>query len=356
MSADASGLQSGCKEASGSLKDMKQDFGRVSEEIDGKGFDWKGMKKSARSLKFVGREMGGMIKGGLGDVIGIAATGAAMGPAGAALAAGAVGMKMLDEHQQQITEDRANALHTMRESSRLGISADSYSSIKGVAGDDTKFLDDMAGAMKKLQDEGPNASEALKQLGRDIQGLDVTKGIGGKEGEDLSRERKVAAVEKMLTDQGVGPDTATGGYLGYDDKSLRVMKQKLNLSDEEMGKFSDVGSGGRMSRRRSLFGFDTGEDVYKGHMADLYDKMSNDQDSVRKRTEQLSREHAASGMMAGAMEQGGSDAWSVIANSQMASAKDSDPVVSELRETGNKIVNAIQHKTPDFKSARGGPN
>ena len=86
--------------------------------MDSGSIDWKGLKKSARSLKFVGREMGGVFKGGLGDVMGVATAGIGMGKLGGAMAVGAIGTNMVMEHfaeeRRKQEEKQGQAFSTMQ--------------------------------------------------------------------------------------------------------------------------------------------------------------------------------------------------------------------------------------------------
>lgn len=230
MSADSGGLKSGCKDAIGSLKDMSDQTGRSMQRMDSGGINWKGLKRSARSLKFVGREMGGMFKGVLGDAIGIAATGAAMGPMGAALAAGAVGVNMYQEHQKQLEEDRTKAALQFREASVKGLDAATYRSISSIAGDDTKFLDDLAVGMKRLADAGPNASQQLKQFGQDVENFKLSLGLQGKEGKAVEQSQLAFAGEKRLENAGLRKD-----WFGGDQADAMTKHFAQKYQDEGLG-------------------------------------------------------------------------------------------------------------------------
>jgi hypothetical protein len=228
LSADSSGLKAGVKEATGSLKDMSSETGRAMNAMDGLSPDWKGLKRSARSLRFVGRELGGLFKSGIGDAIGVATAGVGMGPLGAGLAIGAIGMSMAESHQEQLEKDRTKAFQDFRGARSKGIDAGTYRSLAAIAGDDAKFLDDMAGSMKKLQDEGPNASESLRKLGEDIKNLGHFTGV---DAEDAKiRENQLFLSGEKRLENAKEPSLS----IGEDSHRLSLLREKLKLSDAQM--------------------------------------------------------------------------------------------------------------------------
>lgn len=337
LSADSGGLKSGCKEAIGSLKDMSSQAGQAMNRLDSGSIDWRGLKKSARSLKFVGREMGGMVKGGLGDLIGIAGAGAAMGPVGAAMAAGAVGVNWIQQQQQEKEREREASLARMNAASQIeghgrganrGMDVGQYRQLAMIAGEDTKFLDDMARSMKDLADAGPAASSELKKLGRDIQALGSSMGLSGQAGKEASMKEKTAALEKEMEGRGQRKNFFGGDQAKVMEDFFTQKYQKEGLQEgeakkkarEKMSGFTTYSIfGGEYQLTGGGFG-DSKEqtDKYQAAMSEVKDSLDEQKKSIVER--------------AALRDQGGKEAQGLRTNKEKLSDRMSE--IKKIEDVG----------------------
>jgi hypothetical protein len=402
MSADSGGLKAGCKDASGSLKDMESQTRQSVGRMDGQGIDWKGIKKSARSLKFVGREMGGMFKGAIGDVMGMATAGMGMGKLGGAMAIGAIGTNLVMEHfaeeERKRQEEHQKAFATVHGAASHGISATKYRELETIAAGDDKFLSDMADTMKQLADAGPGASAALKSLGREIGDIKGNMGIRGEHAKTSSQQMLIDAGEERMKKLGFGRDS----WGGINSEAAHALKQhaydklrKSGLSDKEAKK--------QLASRLSKEGFDplmaewekdaeqstqkaekrgallqdpnlktnkeklneklhqigdTQKDIDADKGLSAEEKASYREKSARAAQEAIEdykkAQHGGAVGMAGAAESGSAEAYSVIAQARMgAQGAENDTATTNalLEKNLPELIDAVKSLNPNWRKA-----
>lgn len=271
LSADPSGLKAGCKEAQNSLKDLSSTTATEFQKADSRKPSWKGVKSSTKELKKAvkgfGPEIAGMF-GGVGDVVG---AGLALGIGGAAVAGAGLAYSAYQSRQEKMAADREKAYKGFASARAAGIDAGTYRTLEAIAGDDAKFLTDMAEGMKKLKDAGPLASESLKKFAADIENFRLSMGVPA---EDAKREREQL---RLSAEQRLKPLAA---YLD-DNAQLEVMKNvvlkgKRGMTDDEAERELDKMSaknimGNRVKTFSPTFGAATASEQ---RASDAYDKLA----------------------------------------------------------------------------------
>lgn len=290
LTADPSGMRDGCKQAAGSLKEMAsnttQTVGRMDKQVSG-GFDFKGLKSKAKGMKYLGKEMGGLAKGAIGDLFGIATMGATFGVAGAAVAGGAALYALAEKDQEKTAKERDDAFKSFREARDKGISGSTYRELKQIAGDDTKFLDDMALGMKKLKDAGPEASQSLQQFAKDIQAFRLSLGLEGAETETAKQEALKLSGEKRLSDVGKPPKSWFANVTDTPSKdlSLDVIKKELGLTDQQMREFAIPAMDGGWKRAPNETNYPGSGAAYAKYMGQYELKMQDMEAAIQKKAE-----------------------------------------------------------------------
>jgi hypothetical protein len=264
MSADAGGIRSGCKEAAGSLKEMAGETGRTMRE--GNVFESleRGLHSQKKTLRFAGHELGREIGGGLHKGIEVAEMGLAMGPAGLALGAGMLAVGSLREREEEMAKQRTESLRQVREAQGHGISVESYRNIAELAGQDTKYLDDMADAMKRLGDAGPGGAKALEAMNEQIAKERTYAGIPA-ETSEAGRSFLARAGEEKMKEAGI---THGYSYSGHDQ--ILAMQQHFTEKYKEQGMSQEQAEAKANQRisayaERNMFG---GGMTWKGWRAD----------------------------------------------------------------------------------------
>jgi hypothetical protein len=366
LSADSGGLKAGCKEGAGSLKDMSSQVGRDMGRMDNLTPDWKGLKKSARSLRFVGCELGGVFKGGIGDAIGIATAGAGLGPIGAAAAIGAAGINLAQQHDQELKQQRAAAAASFREARHYGIDAGTYRSLKAIAGDDAEFLDALADGMKRLKDAGPTASESLKRFGKDVEDFKLSLGFKGDEGE-RAKTHQLAMAERHDMEVAGKPDESWSDWLL--DTSYAATKRGLHQTEGYEKPLADRAEK-RMKQKDSLIArdelmrdpkFRTNRENFTERLSHLDELQKSGADQLivgRATKDAIDEYHKAQGGaagMAGAAVAGSAEAYSVVAQAQMGAAGAGNDVATtnDILEKANfpELLKAVKNIKADWRRA-----
>lgn len=228
LSADPSGLKAGCKEAQNVLKELAGSSSQTVGRMDASGLDFKGLKKSVKSLKYMGKELGGPVKSMLGDMFGVATMGAQFGLAGAAVGAGVGLYGLMEARQEKIAASQAKALKGFSAAREAGVDPGTYRTLEAIAGDDSKFLAELAEGMKKLKDAGPLASESLKRFAQDVENFRVSIGAPEDDKKNQRKQLALAGHERLK-------------HIETDFQKDEIIRKRLGLSKEEMNRRNNSG-------------------------------------------------------------------------------------------------------------------